>query len=292
MQNLNLKHLYYFWMIAKEGGIKQAAQVLHLSQSTLSDQLKKLEGSFGKSLFDRQSKRMILTPVGVQVEDYATRIFSLRNELIDKVREEISLEQRVLRVGVVRNLARNMTIFLILPLLKRPELFTKIVDNDLAELFNELTQGQLDLIFCDQLVPTRSKSIYTKKIIDRSFYLVTSKDRGAQLLAGEKNLNDIPYITYSRGTDLNFRVKEYINSQKLSSSLMAEMDDVRLMLDAVEADLCWCILPRRAIQRSLAEGKSMIYAEIKPIHSAIYGVYTNPNLSDYFDEIREYIRQN
>ena len=49
---LNYHHLHYFWAVAKEGGLTQAAEVLHLSQPTLSSQISKLEKSLGVKLFD------------------------------------------------------------------------------------------------------------------------------------------------------------------------------------------------------------------------------------------------
>lgn len=53
-----------FWTIAEEGTISQAAEVLHLTQPTLSRQLKELEEELGTELFVRENRKMILTEAG------------------------------------------------------------------------------------------------------------------------------------------------------------------------------------------------------------------------------------
>ncbi|HHL45569.1 MAG TPA: LysR family transcriptional regulator, partial [Gammaproteobacteria bacterium] len=47
MAKLNYKHLRYFWVVAKEGSIAQASQILHLTPQTISGQLSQFEKSLG-----------------------------------------------------------------------------------------------------------------------------------------------------------------------------------------------------------------------------------------------------
>ena len=63
---MELRLLKYFWTIAEEGTISQAAEVLHLTQPTLSRQLKELEEELGTELFVRENRKMILTEAGEQ----------------------------------------------------------------------------------------------------------------------------------------------------------------------------------------------------------------------------------
>jgi LysR family transcriptional activator of nhaA len=60
----NFRHLYYFWVVAKEGGITRAAERLGLAVQTVSSQLALLEQSLGKSLFSQQGRRLVLTEAG------------------------------------------------------------------------------------------------------------------------------------------------------------------------------------------------------------------------------------
>ena len=52
MENLNLRHLFYFWTIAKEGSIVRAAEHLDLTPQTLSGQLATFESAVGGALSD------------------------------------------------------------------------------------------------------------------------------------------------------------------------------------------------------------------------------------------------
>ena len=55
---MNFRHLYYFWVVAKEGGITQAAARLGLAIQTISTQLAQLEQSIGKALFMQQGRKL------------------------------------------------------------------------------------------------------------------------------------------------------------------------------------------------------------------------------------------
>lgn len=58
---MNLKHLYYFWQVAKHGGVMRAGEAIHISPQTLSGQIKLLEERLGTALFQRQGRRLELT---------------------------------------------------------------------------------------------------------------------------------------------------------------------------------------------------------------------------------------
>src|SRR5512143_1499920 len=80
---LNYHHLLYFWTVAREGSIARATQRLHLTQPTISGQIKQLEDSLGERLFVRQGRRLVLTDTGQVVYRYAEEIFGLGQELQD-----------------------------------------------------------------------------------------------------------------------------------------------------------------------------------------------------------------
>src|SRR6516164_1730912 len=68
---LNYHHLLYFWAVAKEGSLRRASELLHVSQPSISSQLKQLEESLGPPLFTRTTRRLILTDTGQKVLEYA-----------------------------------------------------------------------------------------------------------------------------------------------------------------------------------------------------------------------------
>ena len=74
MTGLNYRHLYYFWIVAREGGISHASDALDISPSTISAQISRLEATHGVRLFDRVGRNLRLSEVGQIAFRYAEEI--------------------------------------------------------------------------------------------------------------------------------------------------------------------------------------------------------------------------
>ena len=74
--------------------------MLHVSQPSISAQLKQLEESLGTPLFTRTTRSLVLTDTGQTVVEYAEEIFSLGRELLTAVRQEPGQRPVRLHVGV------------------------------------------------------------------------------------------------------------------------------------------------------------------------------------------------
>ena len=61
---VNYKHLHYFWVVAKEGGVARASERLYLTPQTISGQLTLLEEYLGISLFSRVGRNLEITETG------------------------------------------------------------------------------------------------------------------------------------------------------------------------------------------------------------------------------------
>ena len=97
---INYKHLHYFWVAAKQGGIARASERLHLTPQTISGQISMLEEQLGETLFRKAGRSLELTETGRLVLSYADEIFSLGGELEDAVRNLPSTRPLVFKVGV------------------------------------------------------------------------------------------------------------------------------------------------------------------------------------------------
>ena len=78
---INYKHLYYFWAVAREGGVARASERLNLTSQTISGQLSLLEEYLGVDLLSRVGRNLELTDTGRMVLSYADEIFALGGEL-------------------------------------------------------------------------------------------------------------------------------------------------------------------------------------------------------------------
>ena len=95
MVPINLHQLYYFWVIAKSGSITSATKCLFLNQSTLSKQLKQLEGALGKSLLVRTRHGVTLTQEGRLAISYCDRIFPQVEELVALLRRGVAVQAAI-----------------------------------------------------------------------------------------------------------------------------------------------------------------------------------------------------
>lgn len=88
MRNLDVTTLRSFVTVAETGGVTRAAGFLHLTQSAVSMQLKRLEEVMGLDLLDRSGRSVALTASGEQLLVYARRIVSLNDEVIARLTDQ------------------------------------------------------------------------------------------------------------------------------------------------------------------------------------------------------------
>lgn len=85
MRNLDITTLRSFVAVADSGGVTRAAGFLHLTQSAVSMQLKRLEELLGLELLDRSGRTIALTASGDQLLGYARRMLALNDEVIGRL---------------------------------------------------------------------------------------------------------------------------------------------------------------------------------------------------------------
>lgn len=88
MRNLDITTLRSFVAVADSGGVTRAAGFLHLTQSAVSMQLKRLEDLLGLELLDRSGRTIALTASGDQLLGYARRMVALNDEVISRLTDQ------------------------------------------------------------------------------------------------------------------------------------------------------------------------------------------------------------
>ncbi|WP_394757761.1 LysR family transcriptional regulator, partial [Rhodoferax sp.] len=154
---MNFKHLYYFWVTAKAGGIMRAGEQLHTTPQTLSGQIKLLEEWLGRKLFRKSGRQLELTEDGRLALDYAEQIFTLGAELEAAVRQARG-GRRVLdfRVGVADSVAKSVVYRLLEPALSVKEPVKLICsEGKFPDLLAQLALHRLDLVIADEPLPRR-----------------------------------------------------------------------------------------------------------------------------------------
>ena len=144
---MEIRTLRYFLAVAREENMSRAAETLHVTQPTLSKQLKALEDELGKKLFTRHSFSIELTDEGILLRDRAEDLIAMA----DKIEQEfISLDDITggdLYLGLaesyqIKYLARSIKDFKE----KYPHLHDHITSGDTEQIADKLDKGLLDFL--------------------------------------------------------------------------------------------------------------------------------------------------
>lgn len=155
--SLNYKHLYYFWVVAKEGGVTRAAERLGVAVQTISGQLGLLEKSLGKTLFTLQGRRLALTEAGRLALGYADQIFLLGEQLADTLQDSDAGRVLRLTVGVSDALPKLVAYRLLDVALSLPERVRPVCyEGEFDALLADLALHKLDVVLTDRPVGPRS----------------------------------------------------------------------------------------------------------------------------------------
>ena len=88
-QSVNYRHLYYFWVVAKEGGMSRAARSLGMAVQTVGTQVRELERALGTTLLQPAGRGLVLTAAGQAALGQAEQIFQLGQALPELVRAAV-----------------------------------------------------------------------------------------------------------------------------------------------------------------------------------------------------------
>ncbi len=150
---LNYKHLYYFWVTAKEGGMSHAADRLGLAVQTVSAQVRLLEQALGHALFKPAGRGLALTEAGQAALQVAEQIFHLGEQLPAAVRDATRASEVRLVVGISDGLPKLAVRDLLEPALTEPNLRLLCHEGEFDDLLAELALHRLDVVLADRPAP-------------------------------------------------------------------------------------------------------------------------------------------
>lgn len=96
---MNIQYMRYFMTVAKLENVSRAAEVLHVSQSSLSKDIASLEKELGTPLFDRKGKKLLLNPVGVEFLESCRVIVAKADEALGNVQMMVTGRSNRIRIS-------------------------------------------------------------------------------------------------------------------------------------------------------------------------------------------------
>ena len=149
MRNLDITTLRSFVAVAEAGGVTRAAGFLHLTQSAVSMQLKRLEDILGLELLDRAGRGVSLTPAGAQLLTYAKKMVALNDDIFAR------LTQQEWEGEIVLGVPHDIVYPLMPMVLKRmgaefPRVKVQLVSSYTKVLKSQFHRGEMDVILATE----------------------------------------------------------------------------------------------------------------------------------------------
>lgn len=237
---LNYKQLYYFWNVAKYGGVTRAAEQLCLTPQTISGQVSELEQTLEVALFDRSGRRLQLSSAGEQAYAYADDIFQMGKELealLTGYQEDSDL---ALRVGVSDVIPKSIAYRLLAPAIQGQDPIKLICqESQLELLFADLAQHKIDLIISDRPLPNELGIKGFSHFLGESKMAFYAEKTIAQPLKTQfpQSLNGAPLLLPGGESAMRLSIDRWLSKHKLQPCIKGEFDDTALMKAFAEKGL-------------------------------------------------------
>lgn len=251
---LNFHHLYYFYIIAKEGSISKASKVLSIGQPTLSIQMKQFEAQLNKQLFNRDSKRMNLSEEGNIVFQYAEEIFSLGQSLGNIISQEV--DKKKLLVGIISGgVSKILVMEFLKKLLMDGKAKLQVIEGTPEELLSLLKVGKLDLILTNTKNPSGNmKGFSTKKILSTDVVICGTQKFHPLKTQFPMSLAGHPFVMPLHGSKLRFDLENYFNLNLIKIEVVGESQDTGILEIMAMEGMGMLAIPACAFPRYAEKG--------------------------------------
>lgn len=229
---LNYKHLHYFLIVAREGGIIRASEKLNITPQTISGQLKMLEDSVGEQLFQKSGRNLVLTEAGRMTLEYAEDIFALGKELEDVLHQGIGNRPKEFRVGIADVVPKSIAYKFLAPSLNGPQSLRIICrEQDLTELMVELAVHQLDMVIADSPIPSSVNVQGYNHMLGSSSIEFFAEPKLEKKLKGQLPhcLDGMPLLLPSYAAAIRQPVLDWLEENDVSPVIAGEFDDTALL---------------------------------------------------------------
>lgn len=227
----NYRHLYYFWVVAKEGGMSRAAARLDMAVQTVSAQVRELERDLGCQLLKPAGRGLTLTEAGVAALRQAEQIFQMGEALPEIVRAATQVASVRLTVGIADGLPKLVVQRLLQPVLGTPELRLVCHEGEMADLLADLAMHRLDVVLSDHPAPfNRHLKVHNHPLgtsgmgwyAPPSWWTLARKGFPA-------SLNQVPVLLPTSHSTVRARLDQWLAQHGLRPRVVGEFEDSALL---------------------------------------------------------------
>jgi LysR family transcriptional activator of nhaA len=243
---LNYHHLRYFWVVAKEGTLRQAADKLAVSQPSISAQIHLLEEALGEKLFRRNGRRLSLTDMGQLAFGYAEDIFSTGQDLLDAVRDRPGYRPMRCQVGVTDSVPKLVASRVLRPAFNLSQPMHMLCrEGPIDSLLLELAGYRLDLVLADEPA-ARGHHVKTfNHLLGKCGSVFCGVPEMASRLRDRfpHSLHNAPALLPVEATPLRTALEEWFHALGVRPVVVAEFEDPAFMMVMAAEGLGFIVAP-------------------------------------------------
>jgi LysR family transcriptional activator of nhaA len=282
MDWLNYHHLLYFWLVAKEGGLAPAGAKLRLAPSTVSGQIRALEGSLGEKLFTKSGRRLALTEVGQVVFRYAEEIFSTGRELQDVLKGRPAGRPQRLEVGIADVVPKRVARLLLEPALSVAPPVQLVCREDRPErLLAALAVHELDVVLTDAPVPpnVRVKAFHHELGETGVAFFATEALARKYRKGFPDSLEGAPVLLPTDNTALRRSLDQWFATRGVKPQVAAEFEDSALLTAFGETGLGIYPVPKVIGHELQAREGTVLVGEASGVRERYYAITVERRLT-------------
>jgi DNA-binding transcriptional LysR family regulator len=252
---MDIPKLRIFVTVVQLGSFTRAAEVLYLTQPTVSQQIAALEAQLGMQLIERLPRQLRLTPAGAALLPYAEQILELTDTAINATRAAAGLADRTLRIGVGHTLATYLLPKLLQDFRERnPHHIARISVGNTATLLDMLASDTVELALVGS--PANHPKIEIVPFMhDHLRVIVAPSDPWAKRSSIDlSELAGRVLLTREPGSALYATIEQLLGTATLASDQVIVLGETEAIKRSVEAGLGVALIQGIAIEREVASG--------------------------------------
>ncbi len=228
MDWLNYHHLLNFWLVAREGTVQRASELLHVTPASVSVQVRQLERSLGVRLFKKQGRGLVLTEMGEQVAEYANTIFATGREMMEMIKGRPVGRPLELRVGIREVMPKLVAFQLLQPALELDQPVRLIChEGEMSELIADLAIHKLDVVLTDTALDSLYRvQAHSHRLGSSNVTIVGAKELADRYRRNfPSSLDGAPFLLPTEVSVLRRHLDRWFNDLGLTPVIRGEFAD-------------------------------------------------------------------
>lgn len=249
---MELNQLRTFNLAATEHSFSKAAQILHLTQPAVTQQIKNLEAEMGEALFERLGRALVLTPAGEALLAFAQPLLNLADQALETVRQ-FTYERGRLTIGA----GSTNTIYRLPTLLQQyhhdcPQVELRIRNGDSELITGLVYENAIDLGLITTINNNFPSIIRATPLFKDGIWLVAPPDYPP--LMTPTQLASESLILYRAGSGFRRYLEEQFRNCQFTPKVTMELESIEAIIRLVRSGLGLAFLPEVAVKEEITKG--------------------------------------